>query len=453
VVVHKLAAMSRASLIAWASGAVLAAALVLSGGAAASKHASAVSKPVPQGFVGMVVDEPVWPDPFIDLGKQLDVMVASGVQTLRAVFDWSTAQPYRSWSQVPSDQQSQYVDVGGIPTNFAAMDQLVGQASQHGLTVLPLILNAPRWDGQTYKAGLVTLPRSAGPYAAFAKALVRRYGPLGSFWSVHPYAPKVPIRMWQIWNEPNIPAFWPPQPYYARYIALLRAAHAAIKSADPTAKVVLAGLPNYSWVELARLYTYRGVRNLFDLVAVHPYTKTPQGVITILSYVRSIMNQSGDQAKPIIADEISWPSSQGHTTHSTGYDFATTESGQARNLGRVLPMLVQNRARLGLAAFYYYDWAGLERRNYLAFDFSGLFQVTEGGFKSKPAFAVFKRDALAMEGCRTKGTQASICQNDAHDPAHSEFDGACAVAARRPAAKAAMSGLEPPPGGLIPNQS
>jgi polysaccharide biosynthesis protein PslG len=358
----------------------------------------------------MDIDEPVWPDAFVDLGQQLGVMVASGVETVRVVFDWSTAQPYKSWSAVPPDKRSQFVNVGGIPTNFGAIDQLVGLASQRGLTVLPTILGAPSWDGHTYKDGLVALPRSDRPFAAFVSALVRRYGPRGSFWSIYPYAQKSPIQMWQVWNEPNIPAFWPQQPYYARYIALLRAAHAAIKSADPTAKVVLAGLPNYSWIELARLYGYRGFRSLFDVVAVHPYTKTPQGVLTILSYVRSVMNQNGDGSKPLIADEISWPSSQGQTVHNLGYDFATTAAGQARNLGVVLPMLVKQRQRLGLAGFYYYDWAGLQRPNALAFDFSGLFYLNDGGFEAKPAYAVFKRDALAMEGCRAKGVQAYVCE-------------------------------------------
>lgn len=405
---HRLAAMSRGTLTGWTAAVVLAAALVVSAGALASKRASA-PEPVPQGFVGMAVDEPVWPDPSVNLGKQLDVMVASGVQTVRVAFDWSTAQPYRRWSQVPSDEQSQFVNVDGIPTTFTAIDQLVGLASQRGLTVLPTIINAPSWDGQTYNGGLVALPRSTGPYASFAKALVNRYGPNGSFWSTYQYAPKIPIEMWQIWNEPNIPAFWPQQPYYSRYVALLRAAGAAIKSADPRAKVVLAGLPNYSWIELARLYAYRGFRRLFDVAAVHPYTKTPQGVITILSYVRSVMNQNGDRAKPLLADEVSWPSSLGRTSHDTGYDFATTEAGQARKIGQLLPMLVKDRVRLGIGGFYYYDWAGLERDNYLAFDFSGLFKLTNGTFQAKPAYSVFKRDALAMEGCRAKGTSATIC--------------------------------------------
>jgi Glycosyl hydrolase family 53 len=278
------------------------------------------------------------------------------------------------------------------------------------MTVLPVILNAPSWDGQTYKGGVVTLARSPGPYAAFAKALVERYGHRGSFWRANPQLPKVPITMWQIWNEPNIPAFWPPHPYYKRYVALLRAAHAAIKAADPQAKIVLAGLPNYSWVEIARIDRIRGASRLYDVVALHPYTKTPQDVITIIGYVRNELNATGAAHKPILADEISWPSSLGKTTHNTGYDFATTQSGQAHNVGRALRLLAADRLRLGLAGFYYYDWAGQDRPNNLAFDFAGLFHFDNGEFQAKPAYNVFRTGALRVEGCRTKGPTATACQ-------------------------------------------
>jgi Glycosyl hydrolase family 53 len=410
--VPKLGAVSRASLIAFASAVLLAVGLgAATSTAVAAKHSAAAPRttPVPQRFVGIDVDQPTWPDPFINLGQQLSVMVASGVETIRVVFDWSEIQPYKRWSEVPSADRDEYVNVGGIPTNFTTLDQLVELASQRGLTILPTLLNSPSWDGQKYKGGIVLLPRTDGPFAAFAKALVERYGPHGTFWKTYSGGPKEPIEEWQIWNESNIPAFWPQQPYYSRYLALLRAAHNAIKSADPQAKIVLAGLPNYSWLEMERIYSHKGASKLFDVVAVHPYTKTPQGVITILSYVRQVMNQNGDAAKPMIADEISWPSALGHTSHDTGYDFETTEKGQAKNIGEVLPMLVKDRFKLGLAGFYYYDWAGLDRNNYLAFDFSGLFKLADGGFIAKPAYPVFKRAALTMEGCRSKGSLATDC--------------------------------------------
>ena len=201
-----------------------------------------------------------------------------------------------------------------------------------------------------------------------------------------------------------------PQPYYKRYLTLLRATRSAVKSADPGAKIVLAGLPNYSWIEIARIDKYPGASRLYDVVAVHPYTKSPQGVITILGYVRHQMDLTGDAGKPILADEISWPSSLGHTVDDRGYDFATSETGQAHNLARLLPMLVKDRLRLGLADFYYYDWAGQDRTNHPAFDFAGLFHIGAGEFRAKPAYGVFRSAALAMEGCRAVGPRVGTCQ-------------------------------------------
>jgi hypothetical protein len=365
---------------------------------------------VPQGFVGMVIDGPVFPDGAgnVDLAHQLDVMVASGVQTLRATFDWRAAQPYADWSEVPERQRSEFEDAGGLPTRFGAMDRLVGLAAQRGLTVLPVILNAPEWDGEYRSGAVVSLPKSDYWYVNFAQTLVRRYGPGGDFWRRHPEIPKLPIRMWQVWNEPNIIPFWPVQPFMARYVGLLRQTRRAIKRVDPSAKIVLAGMPNYSWIDLHRIYKAGG-RGLFDIVALHPYTRRPQGVITILSLVRQVMNQAGDSRKPIVADEVSWPSSVGKTYHNTGYDFATTESGQARNLAALLPLLDRARRRLRLQGFYYYTWAGLERREALAFEFAGLFRFSSGRFVTKPAYQVFRREALGLEHCRRKGPVATRC--------------------------------------------
>jgi hypothetical protein len=379
------------------------------GPAAGSGRGAAASGPVPQGFVGMVVDEPVWPDVYVQLGPQLDTMVGAGVQSVRVVFNWASAQPYPNWKAVPAAQRNQFTNVGGVPTDFGTFDALVEQAAARGLTVLPSVLNAPAWDGIRRNGASVRIPRSDRPFAAFVRALVRRYGPDGTVWASMPQRARRPITMWQIWNEPNITPFWPVQPFARRYVGLLRAARAAIKGVDPHAEIVLAGLPNYSWSDLGKIYAVPGARSLFDVVAVHPYTRTPKGVLEILTFVRRVMDSHGDRAKPLLADEISWPSSLGKTDHNTGYDFATTEAGQARNIAQVLPMLARARRSLGLLGFYYYDWAGLERPHKLAFDFAGLFRIADGKFVAKPAFGAFKRAALAIEGCRSKGPLATDC--------------------------------------------
>lgn len=382
-------------------GSRLAIAVVLAALPATQASASGQQATVPPGFVGVVVGAPLFPNTnvAIDLDSQLDLMISSGVQSLRVPIDWASCQPYHTWAQVPSAQRSSYTDVGGIPTNFTLLDQIAAEAARRGLTLLPMIIDAPKWDALKSKLGVVALPRSDGPYARFLAALVHRYGPHGTFWQEFS-GPEVPIRMWQIWNEPNITAFWPLQPFARRYVALLKAAHDAIKSADPGAKVVLAGLPNYSWRALSQVYAVPGARRLFDVVAVHPYTKTPQGVITILTFVRRVMNAHGDSGKPMIADEVSWPSSLGQTIHDTGYDFATTEAGQAKNLAKLLPLLAQHRRNLRLQGFYYYTWVSVEKPNGLAFDYAGLLKVVDDVLIEKPALAAFARGALALEGCQ-----------------------------------------------------
>ena len=136
-----------------------------------------------------------------------------------------------------------------MPVDFSQTDAIVADAARRRLTVLPTILYAPDWDGVSNPGG-VEYPRTPGPYAAYAAALVGRYGPHGSFWASHPSIPKIPIDEWQIWNEPDLYYYWR-QPFEAGYTALLRAAHASIKRADPTAKVVLGSLTNRAWVVLA----------------------------------------------------------------------------------------------------------------------------------------------------------------------------------------------------------
>ena len=370
--------------------------------------AASAPAPVPRGFVGVNVDGPIFPGtaPGVNLNAQLGAMVAAGVESIRVVFDWSYAQPYRSPSEVPAALQSQFVTVGGVPTRFSQIDEIVGLAARHGLTVLPTVMYAPSWDVTGNSSQSFGRPARTGPYAAFLTDLIDRYGPHGSFW--HGYGTKLPIRRWQIWNEPDQVGFWPTQPFAKTYVALLRAAHAAVGAADPGAQVVLAGLPDFSWKLLASIYAIHGARSLFDVVGVHPYTGTPAGVITIIGKVRHVMDRFGDASKPIIADEWGWPSSVGQTP-PVDSDITTTEKGQARNVAALMPLLAADRRQLGLAGFYFYTWAGAENRGASAFSFAGLLRYHAGKLTRKPAFAAFKRAALAMEGCRRRGALASEC--------------------------------------------
>ncbi|MFZ0087947.1 MAG: hypothetical protein WAL63_00480, partial [Solirubrobacteraceae bacterium] len=361
---------------------------------------------VPRGFVGVDADGPLFaPGSTLDFGRQTATMVASGVQSIRVAFSWSAAQPYESWSTVPAAAQADFTNVAGRPTDFRSTDVIVGDAARRRLSILPTVLYAPSWDAVANPAGVAT-PRQNAPYAAYVTALIGRYGPHGSFWQQNPRIPKVPIRMWQIWNEPDLAYYWK-QPFASSYVSLVRVARAAIKRADPGAKVVLGALTNLAWVSLGQIYRVPGARRLFDVVAVNGFTRTPADVILYLRFVRDAMNRFQDRAKPLIATEISWPSARGQT--SSHYDFDTTEAGQARNIATLLPLLGAQRASLRLAGFYYYTWVGAETRGTQAFNFSGLERFAGGRVTAKPALTAFRRAALALERCTRKGATATSC--------------------------------------------
>jgi polysaccharide biosynthesis protein PslG len=388
----------------WLAPACLVAAILVVSTAGAQAAPS-----VPQGMVGMTADGPVF-DSRVNLAQQLDQMVAAGVENIRVVFSWSTAQPYASWSKVPSASAAMFSVVpGGVPTDFTATDRLVGLAAQRGLTLLPVPLYAPSWDLKTKPVYSPIQPRRTQPYANYLTALVDRYGPQGTYWTENPSIPRHPIRQWQIWNEPNLNYFWVTQPFSRSYVALLRAAHNAIKRADPGAKVILAGLTNNSWQALAQIYGQRGAEGLFDAVAIHPYTGRPPGVIKILELVRGVMGSHGDARKPVLVTELGWPSSQGHAPND--YGLGTTPSGQARKLTAVIRLLVAARKRLHIGGFDVYTWMGPEGPGSNTFDYSGLlaFNPFTGAIKRKPAYTAFRRLALGLEDCRVKGPVATSC--------------------------------------------
>ena len=188
--------------------------------------------PVPQGFVGVDVDGPMFgPDTPINFPNQLKTMVSNGVQSVRVAFSWAAAQPYKTDADVPDGQTSNFTDAGGVPTSFQFTDMVVGDAARERVTVLPTVLYAPQWDAVNNSSG-VAYPRQYAPYAAYLTALIGRYGPKGSFWRENPGIPKMPIRSWQIWNEPNLAYYWR-QPFASSYVSMLKAAHAAVKKADP----------------------------------------------------------------------------------------------------------------------------------------------------------------------------------------------------------------------------
>jgi hypothetical protein len=272
--------------------------------------------------------------------------------------------------------------------------------------VLPILQGTPGWAA-LHPGDLSSPPRDPADFARMLTTLVTRYGPRGSLWTEHPEVRRRPVRDWQIWNEPNLTRYWNVAPWAPTYVALLKAANAALKAADRGSRTVLAGLPNESWLALRAIYA-QGARAAFDVVALHPYTGRPANVIKLVRIARREMRPRGDARKPIWVTELSWPAAVGKTNTTAG--FETTDAGQALRLARGLALLAGERRTLRIARVYWYTWLSAEGSSTSSFDYSGLRRLRDGRLVSAPSLAVFTRVARHLEGCRKRDGDASRCR-------------------------------------------
>ena len=382
----------------------------------AAAHAAA--RRVPYGFLGVMADGSLL-DPKVSLDSEMGQMARTGVEAVRVGVYWSVTQPYANASQVPAGQAAQYPLVNGVPTDWSATDRVYAAAAAHGLRILPVILQAPAW-ARVDPTRTWSPPASAAAYGQFVGLVVQRYGPNGTFWAQNPGLAPDPTTEWQIWNEPaggtlpNSPAslFWDdPTPFQNPYIAMLSAAHAAVKQYDPQGQVILAGLFGRGWLALQSLYAH-GARGLFDGVAINIFTRYPQNVILALRYTRDVMNRNGDRALPLLATEFSWPSALGHVPEAAdrAYGYDTTLSGQAANLSTELGLMAANRGSLNLQQVFWYTWLTRDAAPNASFEYAGLRHLNPTTLKitPKPAQGAYLRAARVLEGC-AKSAVATSC--------------------------------------------
>jgi hypothetical protein len=124
-----------------------------------------------------------------------------------------------SWASVQPRSAGAY--------DWAPLDAIVDAARAHHLRVLGLLTYTPPWARASGCASFVCPPRSDAEFARFAAAAAQRYaGRVGTY---------------QIWNEPNIPLFWP-DPDPRAYGHLLTSAVTAMRKVDRGLRILFGGL-------------------------------------------------------------------------------------------------------------------------------------------------------------------------------------------------------------------
>jgi hypothetical protein len=313
----------------------------------------------PAGFFGVVPQEP-------PSGAEFGRMRGT-VETVRMPIDWFE------------------VEAAPGEYDFGAVDAEVGAAADAGIRVMPFVYGRPGWLGQQNRPPLDG--RALLRWKRFLRVLVGRYGPQGSFWVGRK---KLPIRRWQIWNEPNFRLFWAPRIEPAGYAKLLRASATTIHAADPGAKIVLAGIAPVgagmkTWVFMRRLLRVPGVRGDFDYAALHPYSANVPELDYQLEKVRAAMVAGGAGSKPLIVTEVgvaswgSYPSA-----------FVEGEEGQAAFLRDAYERLLRMRGRWRIAGAYWFTWRDVATADPHCAFCQGAGLIGLGG-AAKPAWFAYRR--------------------------------------------------------------
>jgi hypothetical protein len=276
--------------------------------------------------------------------------------------------------------------------NFGGIDDLVRQIARARLEVFAFIGATPSFYGQDFRTLPSQTAQQRHAWAAFLRALVRRYGPRGRFWAKHRALPRRPIRRWQIWNEPNF--FYFTQPRSPKlYAKLVKVSHKAIRSVDPRAKVILAGLFAHprqrppkafqATTFLRRFYRVPHIKRSFEGVALHPYAKDARQLRPDIRGIRSIMRRHGDGSTGLYLTEIGWGS--GRDTA-----FEKGPRGQVRELTKAFTLLRRMRRSAHIKRVIWFSWDDLAGSCDFC-DSTGL--VTQGG-RPKPAWYRYSAFAL-----------------------------------------------------------
>jgi hypothetical protein len=302
--------------------------------------------------------------------RELDNMRTANAKWVRMDFAWSVIEPTQG------------------AFNVGYLDTAVTEAAARGLSVVAMVGYAPAWANGGFTDDKYP-PTNPADYASIAGRLAAHFGPLG-------------VHVYEIWNEPNIDAFWKPTPNVAQYAAIVSQGYTAIHANDPAA-FVLAGVMSphggyhdsncdgtpdsgqdptgYDPLDFLEGMYANGAAGKFDALSHHPYERFVGLNFHVCSAwsqmaqttpsLTSIMASHGDGAKKLWATE-----------YGNAVPDWVDEATQASRLDQAMQ------------AWKTYTWAG----NFLEFnlwDSSGSkFGLLRSDWSQRPAFGVFQTDAL-----------------------------------------------------------
>jgi hypothetical protein len=278
------------------------------------------------------------------------------------------------------------------PRALEYTDRLAKDAANAGIRLIMLVQSAPCWASSAPASvlracvpGSVSRANSWGPkdpetFAAFVAYLAQRYGPQ--------------LAAIEVWNEPDQAneAYFAGHNKAARYAALLRAAYAAIKRANPAVLVLGGSLVGSNGKFLRALYT-AGIKGFYDGLAVHFYNLT----LASLRSIHEAQLANGDNT-PLWLDEFGWTSCWPRHKIQQEQGCVTAQA-QAANISNTFHALSHVPYVAAAVLYKLLDSGGEE------------FGVVSTSGKHKPAFAAFARVLVSPFGAVSRVTVGLSTKN------------------------------------------
>lgn len=287
------------------------------------------------------------------------------IRYAREEFEWNRVEPRKGFFDWPK------------------FDQAVAVARARNIDIIGKLVYSADWassapSGTASSTARYYPPSDYADYVNYAVATVERY--------------KDRVKVWEIWNEPNIVQYWKPAPDASAYARLLKDTYAAIKRVQPDAIVVTGGLAGYSEQYLNGLRD-AGAMGSFDGLGLHTYVEGAPEPSTLDSWISATESFLARNApgKSIWITETGWSTC---TTCAAG--AGVSEAEQADYLSRSMI----DAAGHGVAAYAWY--------NLVEFGTSGSrldnFGLIEQSGRKKPAYAALARTAAGIAGSVAAGT-------------------------------------------------
>jgi hypothetical protein len=263
---------------------------------------------------------------------RLDTLDRLGVKLVRFTVDWrqvATRKPHRA------------LNPGDPAYDWSRIDPVLQGLRKHRIAVLVTLYGTPAWANGGGGPNIV--PRSKYSLAAFAGAVASRY----------PW-----VRLWEVWNEPNLRGFLKPNSP-ALYVQRLLNPTTALLHQRNFGNQVAGGStsPRPSPSGMSPMAFMRGMHSAharFDAYAHHPYPVTsgerPFGFARgVCRYCRGVMTLAN---LPVLLREVRrdfgakriWLTEYGYQT-SHGERFAVSQRTQAAYVSQAA-LRVKNAPRV-----------------------------------------------------------------------------------------------------------